>query len=145
MEVNVLVRLSIAVTEHLGQKQLRKGLFPRTHNSLSRITVHNRGSRGRSPNRAGTWSRSCCRGHRGALCTLAQPAFLQTPGPSTHGCRHPQCSWSLSHQALTEIKTVPQGFPTVQSGGGIFSTEGHYSRITLACFKLTLKTSQHRN
>ena len=66
---------------------------------------------------------------------LAQPALLQKPRLPTQRWSHPQGAFPLDHYLRKCLTAV--------SHGGTFPTEAPFSVITLACVKLTHKTSQY--
>jgi hypothetical protein len=106
---NVLVRVSIAVVK-TPWPQVGKGFI----SSFSSITE---GIQGRHSNRAGSWRQELMwRPWRSTAYWLAQPAFLQHPGPQAQG--------GTAHRNLgtpTSRKFI-QGLLTCQSGGDILLT-----------------------
>jgi hypothetical protein len=64
----------------------------------------------------------CCKLARSSW--LAQPAFLQQPGPPNQGVAPPTVGWALPHQ-----ENSPQAYLQASLVGGIFSIEVPSSKI----------------
>lgn len=118
----VLVRVSVVMIKSFPKSTWDgKGLFHFiSYTSITKGT------------RAGSWR------HEGSTsCWLACSWWRAQPvakGATTHR------GWTLQQQS--SIRKCPMGFPTGQSSGGVFSTEGPSFQLTVACVRLTYNYQQ---
>lgn len=124
----VLVRTFIAVIKHHDHGEERVSFSVQFHNTL--ITE---GSQGRHLRQE-----LIKRPQRGAA--YRQPAVLYTPTHQHHQTKggpvhSEQGPFFINHQSRTDTT----GFPTAQSGEGIFSTEFLFPHMTLVWVKVAYK------
>jgi hypothetical protein len=73
------------------------------------------------------------------LLFMAYSSFLIEPRTRCPGMAPITMGWALPHQSL--IEEMPTGLPAAWSYGGIFFIEVPSSQMTLACVKLTKRTT----